>query len=347
MSLIWTTKTLPDGTEIFYSDSGSPNDSGNYSTLLIIHGSGYNGHGFQRMQAAGIKQNIRTFTINRPEYAGSTKYTDAQIQEIVEGRKVFLDRFQLQLAHLLNLIISEAKVPQFDKSKKTGGIVIMGWSLGASFGLTLLGDPDIIPRELYNVIEPEVTDLILYDPPHVSLGYPASAEFDKFTIWNQPGKSEAMIYDEFITWVSSYYDHKDTNSVDIEKLDMRSRGDMCTLDHMSQEEIDLAFDGVAAGRADLPMFAPPMQRTLAKLRIAALLDENLARTFFPNVKISLIQGLRTQWCSIIGRNFLRKDYEGATSVRPIRFVEIPSGNHFLHYDATDALVTSVVQLIHS
>jgi acetyl esterase/lipase len=36
------TITLPDGIEIFYTDSGAPN-SDDYATLIILHGSAYNG----------------------------------------------------------------------------------------------------------------------------------------------------------------------------------------------------------------------------------------------------------------------------------------------------------------
>jgi hypothetical protein len=118
--------------------------------------------GFERMHDAGLKRNIRTVIINRPEYAGSTKYTDEQIREAAEGQKVFLDRFQLQLAHFLQFMVSELRVPRFNKSQKIGGIAIMGWSLGVLYQLSLLADPAVIPRDVYNAIEPEITNMIIY-----------------------------------------------------------------------------------------------------------------------------------------------------------------------------------------
>lgn len=36
------TVKLPDGVEIYYTDSGAPR-SNDYTTLVILHGSGFNG----------------------------------------------------------------------------------------------------------------------------------------------------------------------------------------------------------------------------------------------------------------------------------------------------------------
>jgi hypothetical protein len=107
------------------------------------------------------------------------------------------------------------------------------------------------------------------------------------------------------------------------------RTDVCSLDKMTPEEIARSFDAVAAARADFPMLERPMQATLLEQTRKTLLDRELATSFFPNVHVSHLIGLRTQWHGILGRNLLKKDVEEAGNPRSIRFVEVENGNHFV------------------
>jgi hypothetical protein len=120
--------------------------------------------GFKRMHAVGLKHNICTIAINRPEYkyTGSSKYTDEHIKQAAEGQKTFLDLSQLRLAYFLQFVVTELQVPRYDKARNSGGISVMAWSIGVLLQLSLLGDPTVIPKNIYNVIEPEMRNMIMY-----------------------------------------------------------------------------------------------------------------------------------------------------------------------------------------
>ncbi|KAG6886754.1 hypothetical protein C0995_005196, partial [Termitomyces sp. Mi166 len=79
------TYTLTDGINIYFTDSGSPPSSTDYTTLIILHGSAFNGEGFEKMHAFAHGFNLRTVIWNRREYPGSTKYTDVEIDDLHNG----------------------------------------------------------------------------------------------------------------------------------------------------------------------------------------------------------------------------------------------------------------------
>ncbi|KAG6871570.1 hypothetical protein C0995_002970, partial [Termitomyces sp. Mi166 len=79
------TYTLTDGINIYFTDSGAPPSSTDYTTLIILHGSAFNGEGFEKMHTFAHGYNLRTVIWNRREYPGSTKYTDAEIDDLHNG----------------------------------------------------------------------------------------------------------------------------------------------------------------------------------------------------------------------------------------------------------------------
>jgi hypothetical protein len=133
----------------------------------------------------------------------------------------------------------------------------------------------------------------------------------------------------FPVWVMSYFNHKNTDSIKIEDFDTRPRGAECTLIHMSQEDFNCAFDAVAPVRSDYPLFGPKMQSRALQQTKRTLLDGKLVASFFPNVKISYVLGLRTPWHEIVGKNLLKKELAKSRNSHPIHFVEIVGGNHFI------------------
>ncbi|KAJ6509109.1 hypothetical protein DFH09DRAFT_857904, partial [Mycena vulgaris] len=98
------TLKFPDGIEIFYTDSGAPS-APDYTTLVIFHGTGFNGYDFVRLHEYAHKYNMRTILWNRRHYDGSTKYSDEELADVRAGRKIFQDRLALQTAWFLEHFI--------------------------------------------------------------------------------------------------------------------------------------------------------------------------------------------------------------------------------------------------
>ncbi|KAJ7135835.1 Alpha/Beta hydrolase protein [Mycena epipterygia] len=243
---------LPDGIELLYTDSGAP-DTASYTTLVVLHGSGFNGDGFVRLHDHARSNNLRIIVWNRRGYRGSTKYTDKELDDLRAGRKVFQDRLALQTARFLEHFIDLENTPHLAADRKTGGFILMGWSFGTATTLALFSDRKVIPEELYNKVEPYIMSLALYDPPHIALGYvlPGQEKFyNPFADSDYPTPEET--YDNFQHWVSSYYKHPNIESGNPSGLSFDKRTEKRTILDWTQEQKERYFDREAAVQTELP-----------------------------------------------------------------------------------------------
>ncbi|KXN86988.1 hypothetical protein AN958_09331 [Leucoagaricus sp. SymC.cos] len=349
MSSAYTEHTaeLTGDIQLLYTDSGAVPASDDYTTLIVIHGSAFNGDGFVRLHDHAHKNNLRVVIWNRRDYRGSTKYTDAELDDLKNGRKVFQDRTALLNAQFIEYYIKKENVPHLSADRKTGGFIVMGWSFGVATELALLSDPTTIPKPLYNFIEPYVMSVVIYDPPYSALGYPMPVADNIYDPWTDPDyPTPAQLYDNFQHWVSSYYNH-DIKSGSANGLDYSKRTGERTVSSWTPEQKDKYFDGVAAVRVELPAYAPPMQATLNKQTHGALFDEKNIASHFPKVNVFYISGAHTCWYCIWGYMESERLYKEAVArgekVRPTQFHLVQEGNHFLHYDLPDLLLSSVVK----
>ncbi|KAF8067693.1 hypothetical protein FPV67DRAFT_1416215 [Lyophyllum atratum] len=265
------TYKLSGGIEIFFTDSGAPPGSANYTTLVVLHGSAFTGPCFEKMHEYAHVNDLRTVIWNRRDYPGSTKYTDAELEDLNEGRKVFLDRLAVQVADFLKQYIEKESIPKISADHKSGGFAIMGWSMGTATAMALFSDPSLISSELYALLEPYVKDLVLYgtssihdqgsliigdcyeDPPYLSFGYELPADHKTYNPWTDPDcKTPEELYKNFGFWVSSYYDHPDVSGT-IHGLDYRKRTDHATVTSWTPEEFQRNYCESAAVRSELRM----------------------------------------------------------------------------------------------
>ena len=147
----------------------------------------------------------------------------------------------------------------------------MGWSFGNATILSLLSDPEVIPKSLYETIEPYVLTLVLYgrqcisryevlnwlysvDPPYTALGYPQPVDDKLYDPWSDPDyPTPAELYDNFQHWVSSYYQHPDIDSGKPSGLDFRKRTERTTISGWSDAQKAQYIDNVAGVRSEFPM----------------------------------------------------------------------------------------------
>jgi hypothetical protein len=102
--------------------------------------------------------------LNRREYSGSTKYTDAEIDDLFSGRKSFFEQLALEMTHFLLWFIQTYNIPCISNNGKSGGLAIMGWSMGSITSLTVLGQPEVIPETSYRTLEHYLREMILFGP---------------------------------------------------------------------------------------------------------------------------------------------------------------------------------------
>lgn len=168
------------GTEIFYTDSGPVPGSTDYTTLVIYHGSAFTGREFRssfdasttsfisdldtfhKLLPFGAKDNIRLVIVNRREYAGSTKYTDDDLKDLNEGKVSFMEILAAEVAHLLVWFVETHNIPKASVDHKSGGLSIMGWSMGNTTSMSVFGYPEAVGQEAYVKLEPYLRQFILY-----------------------------------------------------------------------------------------------------------------------------------------------------------------------------------------
>ncbi|KAH0581827.1 hypothetical protein J132_09537 [Termitomyces sp. J132] len=340
------TYRLIGGIDIFFTDSGPPAHSTDYTTLIVLHGSAFTGHGFEKLHGYAHKCNLRTVIWNRRDYPGSTEYTDAEIDDLNNGRKVFLDRLGIQVADFLKRYIENESVPKVSADRKNGGFAIMGWSMGTATAMPLFSDPSLISSELYVLLEQYVKDLILDDPPHLSFGIVLPPDEKTYNPWtDKECKTPEELYQNFGFWVSSYWTHPDVSGT-IHGLNYQRRGNTPTITTWTSEQFQKFYNEPAAVRSELRMYVAPMQSTLNDLTHRVLYDEKLVNSFFPMVPVTYIGATHTNWHCVWSWIECQRTYNmylaKGVKVRLTRFFQVQEGNHFVHWDKPKELMEFIV-----
>lgn len=106
--------------------------------------------------------NVRLVLINRRLYAGSSAYSPAELKDLVHGRKVFMERLGAQVGKFLLWFVEDQALPSVSVDGKTGGLVLMGWSMGCTLVLAFLGHPEAIQNSTYTELETYLRKVVLF-----------------------------------------------------------------------------------------------------------------------------------------------------------------------------------------
>ncbi|KAI0833353.1 alpha/beta-hydrolase [Trametes gibbosa] len=154
-------------------DSGIPTgSSADYTTIVIVHGYGYNSAIFEKLIPLGAPNNARIILVNRRDYPRSKPYTTEEraplLPDPLEGTatadstaaaKRDLDAFMLargqEVYELLKGLIKTGNIPIADRENRKGGIIVAGWSMGTAWMTALLAYAASLSSE-----EPKLSDYI-------------------------------------------------------------------------------------------------------------------------------------------------------------------------------------------
>ncbi|KAH9485377.1 hypothetical protein JR316_0002285 [Psilocybe cubensis] len=327
---------LPGGIQLSYTDSGAPaEDCTDYTTVIIAHGMGFNARGFEKLHDLAAKHNFRTIAFQRRGYQGSTEYTASELDDQYSGKKVFIDRLALELAYFCQHIVEEHTIPLRSKDGKSGGIALLGWSMGAVSVM-----PAKLPCKIYTVpgfIWYAFEDFQSLRNEVEAYGYDLPSDYEAPKPVNGDQKqalTNEEIYGAVRIAISGYYDKPKDWSGDINTLDQRMRADEVTVDRWTAEENTKYFSLESAMKTDFSMFLPPFQK---------LLGEMTQRVLF--MPVTLLYPERTHWYCVWGAWVTQKLYKECVNrdevVRQLNVVHITGGNHFTHYDKPDEFLTAV------
>lgn len=120
---------------------------------------------FQKVMALAANYGLRIVGINRRDYPGSTPFSHSELAVLSGGsddeRADFVRARGLEIATFVDRFIENQGVPPISEDGKSGGIALLGWSLGSAFVLSTISCCDTWPTELQSRLKTHLRALIL------------------------------------------------------------------------------------------------------------------------------------------------------------------------------------------
>lgn len=134
--------------------------------------------------------------MNRRDYMGSSKYSDdelAYLEDNIANNRKFSKLTGAEIAEFLLWFIQTHKIPEIGVDSRSGGFLLMGWSMGVATSISVLAYPEVINADRFRCFDRYFRKLVIYgtskyfqarfllcrvveDPPFTALGYPRPAE---------------------------------------------------------------------------------------------------------------------------------------------------------------------------
>ncbi|KAI6141790.1 hypothetical protein BKA82DRAFT_7225 [Pisolithus tinctorius] len=327
----------------FYEDSGTDGlDSSDYTTMVLVHGMGFNGAVFRKLFPFGPSHNYRIVSLYRRGHAPSSPWTEEEValltsSDLEDGKK-FIRLAGLQIAKFLLGFAASQGIPKYDKEKKTGGIVLNGWSLGTVYSQAVLSALDSLTIEELGQLETYLHAIIYHDPIMITFGIPRPPLAE-----SSPHLQLATIaerWTSFKKFVTSFYVHRNPYSYDLADLNMYKPDEdrPASLSDLPEEELEqmLSFEMYAshdglAFTVDLEVFRFANRR--------ALFDVGMTRCL-PNMKVRIVCGPDGSGVFIFLANEMERASKDPSSVfgkeaeraREFKVVRLERGNHFVFWD---------------
>ena len=120
---------------------------------------------FKRVQDVAINQGVRYIALNRRNYPGSTPYTQEEMNVLINGNKEQKDGWHRDHGHEVGMfiykLIEKGGIPPISADRKTGGIVIHGWSAGAGDAMAMVAHADTLPEDVRSCLASHMRALII------------------------------------------------------------------------------------------------------------------------------------------------------------------------------------------
>ncbi|KAL5522412.1 hypothetical protein ACEPAG_8428 [Sanghuangporus baumii] len=335
-------------------DSGVPNESHDYVTLVLLHGFAWHSGIFSRLLPLATKFNSRIILVNRRDYPGSDPLGEDEIRSISsigdatpDANAVlneYMKRRAKELYDFLKTLVQE------ENTSRTGGLVVAGWSFGAAWVTALLANAAEFSIN-DNQLGAYIRRAVLYDPPYHALGYPPPAKF--YNPLSEPSLAAGEGVKLFPSWVSGYYLHGNSSA----ELEHRNAlpEPRPTIETMSKEDIEAALFPPPAnpGGSDQILMDTGIRCGLyAALRKAALfppassLSNSKLESYWASVTLRYVWCDRSVWEMSWGTWALQSELENAKNVgiysRKIQFVKLDGANHFAHWDQPERALWAIL-----
>lgn len=123
---------------------------------------------FRRLLPYAEKHNLRIVRLNWRDYPNSTPYSSEEMDVIRNGdetaKSVFMREQGHQLAQFLLHLAQTEGIPKVSEvgGTVTGGMSVLGWSMGNMWTLSLLGNARSLPDSTREILGQYLRTVVLY-----------------------------------------------------------------------------------------------------------------------------------------------------------------------------------------
>ncbi|KAI1789089.1 hypothetical protein LXA43DRAFT_595463 [Ganoderma leucocontextum] len=351
------------------ADSGAPEGSADYTTVVLFHAYAWTSEAFRKMLPLAKAFNARLILANRRDYVGAAPFTIQERTELFTAASVaqtepeaarmntlaWMRERAREVYDLLVHIVGEHGIPLACPEANTGGIVVGGWSFGTTLMTALLanmasfpvGDVDL-PKYLRRVV--------FLDPPDFALGFaPLSPMLDS-TKALRPGTRYSDLLRDFSLFYSAYFKHGDIDNPDTYETHNPLADPAPTWHTLTPEEVEAIYDpvpGDVRGGMDSTLMSAGMSvGAFGALREAALrLPEGKGLApeaeSWDAVEVRHVWGDHSvaamMWAMHALRAELEKEKKAGTRVRNVKFARVEGGNHIMPWDLPERTLDAILR----
>ncbi|KAJ4478454.1 hypothetical protein J3R30DRAFT_816922 [Lentinula aciculospora] len=338
-----------NGVQLTYTDSGAP-DSSPYTTIFAVHGMGFNGGIFSKIQALAPKQQLRIVAVNRRGYAGSTPYTPTELSIIANGTAeqgtTFYRSVGVELLTFMDTFIQEHDISVFNgDNRSAGGVALVSWSIGNIAGLAAIAHIEDVPEATKSRLASRMRTFIMQESSSNALGLPAPPQNWVPLDISDPTIPAVHQYTAFAQWVSAYFDHGDLSTRDPNVISwvVPSSFTPFTVFNMTRNQYDTIVDTSSNPALDA-----------AQLALAPALESNYrasnfnstVRSMLPQMKNWFMTGTRSAsfgpYCI-----WVVEDDNAAAGGGFVDFKTIDGVNHLMHWDDPELALSVYESIIFS
>ncbi|KZP00907.1 alpha/beta-hydrolase [Calocera viscosa TUFC12733] len=160
------------------------------TTIVAVHGTCFDSAIWEPWLPSLRANNIRLLSYNRRGYEGSPPLykEDPPSKGLVQTTV----RYTCDMLGFLKYAVDELGVQQTDKSTKTGGVVLLGWSKGCIPLMALMASMPHIQKPLFPMpfgvsylqpmLESHLRAVLLYEPPGSAAGRPPTKDVEELAV---------------------------------------------------------------------------------------------------------------------------------------------------------------------
>ncbi|KAG5718709.1 hypothetical protein E4T56_gene16592 [Termitomyces sp. T112] len=333
--MAFNTLSAGPGVELSYIDSGAPASKHVYTTIVAIHGMCFSNLIFEKMLPVASQKGSRFVALNRRHYPGSTEYSSQELSIVVNGgtdeqKDAELQARGAEISTFIDNLIQESNIPPISEDRKTGGIILLGWSLGSATALAAIASTHGLSSDARTRLGTRIKSVIFYDPAPIILGFPT------------PDQNWAPLVDNYIAeglrlaafgqWATGYFDHGDLAKRDLSALSwvLPSASRIPTFFNIPPKKYAEAARYGGDGFSDLPYMIHFVNQFKAAYRKVVNNPEILK--ILPDLTSVLLVGESSGAFAIAAMWAVEDDQEQVDGGKALKIILIPGINHFWHWD---------------